>query len=55
MEKTKFDIDFKLLPPELQLQLWILALDADTSKVALAYMPGKFRTSLSYNGSRSAP
>jgi hypothetical protein len=49
MEKTKFDIDFKLLPPELQLQLWILALDADTSKVALAYMPGKFRTNLSYN------
>jgi hypothetical protein len=44
-----FDIDFKLLPPELQLKLWILALDADTSKVNLAYKPGQFRTNLTYN------
>lgn len=44
-----FDIDFKLLPPALQLKLWILALDADTSKVNLAFRPGQFRTSLAYN------
>jgi hypothetical protein len=33
----KFDIDFKLLPPDLQMKLWVLALDANTSKVAIAY------------------
>lgn len=44
-----FDIDFKLLPPALQLKLWILSLDADTSKVNLAYKPGQFRTNLAYN------
>ena len=43
-----FDIDFKLLPPKLQMQLWVLALDADTSKVNLAYSPGNFRTGLAY-------
>jgi hypothetical protein len=30
-----FDIDFKLLPPK----LWVLALDANTSKVNIAYRP----------------
>ena len=29
-----FDIDFKLLPPKLQMQLWVLALDANTSQVS---------------------
>jgi len=44
-----FDIDFKLIMPELQVKLWTLALDADTSKVNLAYKPGAFTTSLAYN------
>jgi hypothetical protein len=44
----KFDITFKPLPPDLKMKLWVLALDADTSKVALAYRPGSFVTSLSY-------
>ena len=45
----EFDIDFKLLPPRLQMQLWVLALDANTSKVNLAYRSGSFLTSLAYN------
>ncbi len=44
-----FDIDFKFLPPELQIKLWLLALDADTSKVNLAFKEGAFTTSLAYN------
>ena len=44
-----FTIDFKLLPPKLQAQLWVLALDANTSTVNLAYRSGSFRTSLAYN------
>lgn len=44
-----FDIAFKALPPDLQMKLWVLALDANTSKVAIAYRPGSFVTSLSYN------
>jgi len=44
-----FDIKFGLLPPDLQMKLWVLALDANTSKVALAYRPGAFTTSLAYN------
>jgi hypothetical protein len=44
-----FDIDFKLLPPKLQMQLWVLALDANTSKVNLAYRSGAFRSSWAYN------
>jgi hypothetical protein len=44
-----FDIKFSLLPPELQVKLWVLALDANTSKVSLAYSLGAFRTSLAYN------
>lgn len=45
----EFDIDYSLLPPKLQLQLWVLALDADTGKVNLAYRRGSFRTALGYN------
>lgn len=48
-EENEFDIDFKLLPPRLQMQLWVLALDANTSKVNLAYRSGSFVTSLAYN------
>lgn len=44
-----FDIDFKLLPPKLRMQLWVLALDANTSKVNIAYKSGAFRTSWAYN------
>jgi len=44
-----FDIAFKALPPELQMRLWVLALDANTGKVGLAYKPGSFVTSLTYN------
>lgn len=44
-----FDISFKALPPEMQVKLWVLALDANTSKVNLAYKPGAFTTSLGYN------
>jgi hypothetical protein len=44
-----FDISFKALPPDLQMKLWVLALDANTSKVNLAYKPGSFTTSLGYN------
>jgi len=48
-EPKGFDIDFKFLPPELQVKLWILALDADTSKVQLSYKSGMFQTSIGYN------
>ncbi len=44
-----FDIDFAALPPELKLKLWVLALDADTGKVNLAYRKGAFKTALSYS------
>ena len=44
-----FDIDFKLLPPKLQMQLWVLALDANTSKVNLAYKSGAFSSAMAYN------
>lgn len=44
-----FDIDFTALPPKLQMQLWVLGLDANTSKVNLAYRYRGFRTSLTYN------
>ncbi|QDT55788.1 hypothetical protein Pan44_38360 [Caulifigura coniformis] len=44
-----FDIDFKVLPPELQVKLWLLSLDADTSKVTLAYNPGKFVMNIGYS------
>jgi hypothetical protein len=44
-----FDIKFTALPPNLVVQLWTLALDADTSHVNLAYRPGSLTTGLSYN------
>jgi hypothetical protein len=44
-----FDISFTKLPPDLQMKLWVLALDANTSKVSIAYKPGAFTTSLAYN------
>jgi len=44
-----FDISFTKLPPDLQMKLWVLALDANTSKVNIAYKPGAFTTSLTYN------
>ncbi len=44
-----FEIDYKLLPPKLQMQLWVLGLDANTSHVALAYKAGAFTTNLTYN------
>ena len=43
-----FDIDYKLLPPKLRMQIWVLALDADTKKVNLAYKNGAFRSNLAY-------
>lgn len=42
-----FDITYSLLPPDLQMKLWVLSLDANTSRVNLS--PGTFRTSLAYN------
>jgi hypothetical protein len=44
----KFDIQYGLLPPDLRMRLWVLALDANTSRVNLAYNPGQFRSNLSY-------
>jgi hypothetical protein len=44
-----FDIKYSLLPPDLQMKLWVLSLDANTSRVNLVYSPGTFRTSLAYN------
>lgn len=44
-----FDVDFKLLPPRLQMQLWVLALDADTGRVNLAFRDQAFLTSIQYN------
>jgi hypothetical protein len=44
-----FDIKYTLLPPDLQMRLWVLALDASTSKVNLAYNPGTFHSSLGYD------
>lgn len=46
---NSFDINYKLLPPDLQLKLWVLGLDFNTSKVNIAYNPGGFTTSLAYN------
>ena len=49
MGDDSFDISFKALPPDLQMKLWVLALDANTSKVAVAYKAGSFTTNLTYN------
>lgn len=44
-----FDVDLGLLPPRLQMELWVLGLDADTSRVNIAYRNGTFRSNLAYN------
>ncbi len=49
MGDDSFDINFKLLAPELQMKLWVLGLDANTSDVNIVYKPGAFTTNLSYN------
>lgn len=49
MGDSNFDIKFSALPPDLQMKLWVLGLDANTSKVGIAYRPGAFTTSLTYN------
>jgi hypothetical protein len=43
-----FNIDFKALPPHLQVRLWVLSLDANTSRVAIAHRHGAFTTSVNY-------
>ena len=48
-DEGSFDIDFKVLPPELQVKLWLLSLDADTSKVNLAFNPGKYVMNIGYS------
>jgi hypothetical protein len=48
-EEKGFDIKFEMLPPKLQMQLWVLGLDANTSKVNIAYKSGSFTTGLGYN------
>ncbi len=48
-EEKGFDIKFEMLPPKLQMQLWVLGLDANTSKVNIAYKSGSFMTGLAYN------
>jgi hypothetical protein len=47
--RNGFDISFKPLPPDLQMKLWVLGLDANTSKVSIAFKSGTFLTSLAYN------
>jgi len=49
MGDGNFDVSFKALPPDLQMKLWVLALDANSSKVSLAYSTGTFVSNLSYN------
>jgi hypothetical protein len=43
-----FDVKFKLLPPDLQARLWVLGLDANTSKVGIAYKTLDFKTGVAY-------
>ncbi|HVN18208.1 MAG TPA: hypothetical protein VMU05_05525 [Dongiaceae bacterium] len=49
MGDSSLDVNFTALPPDLQMKLWVLALDASTGRVAIAYKPGTFVTSLTYN------
>jgi hypothetical protein len=49
MGDNTFDFKYTLLPPTLQAHLWVLGLDANTSKVNIAYTAGAFRTSIAYN------
>jgi hypothetical protein len=44
-----FNVKFNFFPPDLQAKLWLLGLDANTSKVNIAYSPGSFVTSLAYS------
>lgn len=44
-----FDIDYNLLPPSLQLRLWVLSLDANTSRVRLSRDFGTISAGLNYN------
>ncbi len=44
-----FDIDYSLLPPGLQLRLWVLSLDANTSRVRLSRDFGSISAGLNYN------
>lgn len=44
-----FDIDYSLLPPSLQLRLWVLSLDANTSRVRLSRDFGTISAGLNYN------
>lgn len=44
-----FDIDYSLLPPNLQLRLWVLSLDANTSRVRLSRDFGSISAGLNYN------
>lgn len=47
--ETGFDIDYSLLPPSLQLRLWVLSLDANTSRVRLSRDFGSLSAGLNYN------
>lgn len=47
--ETGFDIDYSLLPPSLQLRLWVLSLDANTSRVRLSRDFGSISAGLNYN------
>src|SRR5271169_828926 len=49
MGDQTFDIKFSALPPDLQVKLWVLGLDANTSKVCILYRAGAFTTNLNYN------
>ncbi len=45
----EFDIKFSVLPPRLQMQLWVLALDANTSRVNISHNFGSFVSGVAYN------
>lgn len=47
--ETSFDIDYSLLPPSLQLRLWVLSLDANTSRVRLSRDFGNISAGFNYN------
>lgn len=49
-----FDFKYSLLPPEIKAKLWVLSLDADTSKVNLAYHNSDFTSAVGYKYGGSA-
>ncbi|MDR3495790.1 MAG: hypothetical protein P4L82_14430 [Ancalomicrobiaceae bacterium] len=49
MGDSSFDVAFKVMPPDLQIKLWVLGLDANTSQVNLAYRPGNYTLGLAYH------